>query len=226
MATLRTLTWDEPDRISDVIKMEHPTYSRDLVTIAAGAGSLGIGAVLGKITAGAASSAAKSGGNTGDGTLTLDATTPVRAGAKVGVYTARCIAEVANGGAFEVKDPDGFALGQVLVGATFDNDVKFVIADGSADFIVGDGFDITIAAGSAKYKKHVNGAVDGTGTAAAVLCEAVDATSTDKTAVVVARFAEVSRLGLKWDASVDSEAKKNAAIAQLAAAGIITRAGA
>jgi hypothetical protein len=127
---LRTLTWDEPVRVTDVIKMEHPTYSRDLVTIASGAGVLEIGTVLGKVTA------------------------------------------------------------------------------------------------SGKYDAHADGASDGTETAVAVLVERVDATSADQPAVVVARFAEVSRLGLRWDASVNTEGKKDAAIAELRAVGIITREGA
>lgn len=130
MVALRTQTWDEPGNVADVVKMEHATYSRDLVTIASGAGVLEIGTVLGKITA------------------------------------------------------------------------------------------------SGKYEVHADGANDGTETAVAVLVEKVDATSADKPAVVVSRFAEVSRLGLKWDASVNTEAKKNAAIAELAAVGIITREGA
>lgn len=130
MVALRTQTWNEPSNVSDVIKFEHPTYSRDLVTIASGAGVLEIGTVLGKITE------------------------------------------------------------------------------------------------SGKFEAHADGASDGTETAIAVLAEKVDATSADVQAVVISRFAEVSRLGLKWDASVNTAGKKNAAIAELAAVGIITREGA
>lgn len=93
-----------------------------------------------------AASAAKAGGNTGTGTLTLDATTPVLPGAKPGVYTVRAIAAASNSGTFRVEDPDGNVIGDVAVGATFSDDVKFVIADGGTDFIVGDGFDITVTA--------------------------------------------------------------------------------
>lgn len=226
MAAIRTLTFDEPARVSDVLKMELGTYNRELVTILSGAGVLGIGSVLGKITKGAASSAAKAGGNTGNGALTLDATTPVLAKGKVGVYTVRCITAAANGGTFRVTDPDGLVLGDVAVGATFQNGIKFAIADGAADFVVGDGFDITVAAGSSKYVLSPETANDGSDVAVAVLLERVDATSADKSAVVAVRGpAELSRHGLVWHSTVDNLTKKNAKIAQLLAVGLVTREG-
>lgn len=223
---LRSTSWSEPANISDVLKYEHGTYSREVVTIASGAGLLAIGTVLAKLTKGAATSAAKSGGNTGNGTLTLDVTTPVLAGAKAGVYTVRCITAATNGGTFRVEDPDGIVLGDVPVGATFADDIKFAIADGASDFIVGDGFDITVAAGSAKYVAHQFGAVTGAEIASAVLLQVVDATSADQQAVICARHAEVSAQGLKWHASVNTSEKKLAAHAQLVDAGIIVRVGA
>jgi hypothetical protein len=144
-----------------------------------GAAALKRGTVLGRVTLGAASSAAKAGGNTGGGALTLDATTPILASAKVGVYTARCIATNTNSGTFEVKDPDGRSLGQYIVGATFADQIKFVIADGTPDFALGDGFDITIAAGSNKFKKSVATAVDGSQNPNAILADDADATGGD-----------------------------------------------
>lgn len=93
-----------------------------------------------------AAAAAKAGGNAANtGAITMDATTPVLTGAKPGVYTIRCIAAAANSGTFRVEDPDGFVKGDVAVGATFSDDIKFSIADGSQDFIVGEGFDVTVA---------------------------------------------------------------------------------
>lgn len=166
-------------------------HDRDTLTemgvVVSGAGVLARGSVLGKITKAGATSAAKSGGNTGNGTLTLDVTAPIGAKVKTGVYTARCITAAANGGTFIVLDPDGFSLGQVLVGATFANDLKFVIADGATDFIVGDGFDITVAAGSNKYKLSAAAAVDGSEEPDVILLEPVDATSADKGAAVATR---------------------------------------
>ena len=143
-------------------------------TLIRGSGTVARGTVLGKITIGAATAAAKSGGNAANtGALTMDATTPILAGAKVGIYTARCIAAATNGGTFRVTDPEGFVLGDVAVGATFANDIKFAIADGTQDFIVGEGFDITIAAGSG-YLKPVNSAnVDGSAVAECINAQTV-----------------------------------------------------
>lgn len=136
------------------------------------------GAVLGKIAIGAATSAAKSGGNTGNGTLTLDATTPVLL-AKAGIYTARCIAAATNSGTFEIKDPNGSSLGEYTVGATFADQIKFVIADGTTDFVVGDGFDITVAAGSGKYVLSIAAATDGSQNPSVILAQDCDATAGD-----------------------------------------------
>jgi phage tail sheath protein FI len=49
-----------------------------------------------------------------------------------------------NGGVFDVRDPQGVLLGTTTVGAAFSNQVAFTIADGSTDFIIGDGFDVTV----------------------------------------------------------------------------------
>lgn len=145
------------------------------VTIASGQ-NIARGHVLGKISVGAATAAAKSGGNAANtGALTMDATTPVLAGAQVGVYTVRCIGAATNSGTFIVLDPLGRSLGQVLVGATFATQIKFAIADGAQDFIVGEGFDITVAAGSGEYVVSLAAAVNGSQTPDLIASEAVDA---------------------------------------------------
>jgi hypothetical protein len=144
------------------------------------------GAVLGKISVGAAASAAKAGGNTGNGTLTMDATTPVKAGAKVGVYAVRFTVAATNNGSFVVRDPDGFVIGTVVMAAgagAFDDDLKFAIADGATDFAVGDGFDITVAAGSGKYVLSLAAAVDGSQVPDLILAEDTDASAADRTTV-------------------------------------------
>ncbi len=155
------------------------------ITVLSGEGALVRGTVMGKVSIGAASSATKSGGNTGTGTFVLDGSTPIRAGAKVGVYQLRCIAAATNGGTFLLTDPDGFSLGQYAISGgsggtvTVDNDIKGVITDAGTDFALGDGFDITVAAGSAKWKVAKTAAVDGSATPRAILADAVDATSAD-----------------------------------------------
>jgi len=196
--------------------------SREAIIVASGA-DLDPGTVLGKISVGAASSAAKAGGNAANtGVLTLDATNPVRAHAKVGVYTVRCIAAASNSGTFRVEDPDGFVIGDVAVAATFDDDVKFVIADGAQDFIVGEGFDITIAAGSSKYKVLNPAAVDGSQAAAGVLYGRARAAAADAHAVAHVRDAEVNGGEITWPEGISGPAKATA-IAQLKAIGIIVR---
>lgn len=210
---------NETARLSDWLKREADSnFSREQITIASGAGSLPTGRVLGKIMLGAVSAAAKAGGNAANtGALTLDATTPRLAGAQVGVYTVRCIAAASNSGTFRVEAPNGVVLGDIAVGATFADQIKFSIADGSQDFIVGEGFDVTVAAGSGKFTSVTAAAIDGSQTAAAILIDPVDATSADATAVAIVRDAIVSRAGLSYGADVDTAPERAAVHAALAA---------
>jgi hypothetical protein len=195
--------------------------SRDVGVLLSG--TVGVsGMVVGKVVTGAATTAAKSGGNTGNGTITMDATTPVLAGAKTGVYTVRCIAAAANGGTFRVEGPNGDVLGDVAVAATFSDDIKFVIADGATDFIVGDGFDITVAAGTGKFSPLDPAANNGLAVADAILFTSADASAADARAVFTARESEVHDAKLVWPAGI-SAGNKAAAIAALKAKGIIVR---
>lgn len=212
-----------------LVSEEENYYSRDQVVIESGQGVLQAGTVLGQRVAGAASSAVKaSGANTGNGALTLDATTPVLANATPGVYTVRCTVAGTNAATFRVSDPKGTVLGDTSfngsgASASFADRIKFAIADGATDFIVGDGFDITVAAGSGKYIACPNTANDGSDVACAVLFGKVDATSADKVAVAVKRVAQVRISDLSWSASVVSASSQAAKLAQLAAVGVIGR---
>src|SRR5215813_12043137 len=107
---------------------------------------LAAGQVVGKtaVTGLVTSSAAADGSNTGNGVITMDAAAPVAAGAKNGVYRAVNELVATNSGEFVVYDPDGIEIGRVAVAATFSNQIKFVIADGSTDFAIGDAFSITV----------------------------------------------------------------------------------
>ena len=199
-------------------------FSRDEVTVISGQ-NLAMGTVVGKIMTATATSAAKSGGNTGNGTCTMDGTTPVKAGAKVGVYQVRFTVAATNNGTFIVLDPDGFQLGTVVMSGgagAFDNDVKFAIADGSTDFVVGDGFDITVTAGSGKYTILAPAANDGSQIAAGVMELACDASSADTKGVAVVRSAICKSSGLVWPGGI-TNGQKTTAINQLAAAGIVVR---
>jgi hypothetical protein len=135
-------------------------------------------------------SAAKAGGNTGNGTLTMDATTPVKAGAKVGIYRVRFVIAAANNGTFIVEDPDGIQIGTIVMAAgagAFDDVIKFAIADGATDFIVGDGFDVTVAAGSGKYVLSLAAATDGSQIPDLVLAEDTNASSADKSTIAYSK---------------------------------------
>lgn len=96
-----------------------------------------------------AASAAKSGGNTGNGTFVLDATTPVQVNARAGIYTLRCTVAGTNSGTFRLVDPLGRVLGDYAFSGsggtvTVNDQIKGVITDGATDFVVGDGFDVTV----------------------------------------------------------------------------------
>jgi hypothetical protein len=175
------------------------------VTILAGSGLLTRGTVLGKVKLGAATKAAKSGGNTGNGTLVLDVTTSILANAKAGVYLVRIVraavaavaavgqtsnAVPAQAAIANLIDPKGNVLGSFDVpttpGITISDQVKFALVDGSSPFILGDGFDITIAAGSGKYKPYNDANVDGSDKANCILTEDVDATSEVKSTAFIA----------------------------------------
>lgn len=173
----------------------------DDAVLVLGAGALTRGTVLGKITLGAATKAAngagEAGANTGNGTFTLDATTPILAGAKPGVYTVKVIrAAIAAIGETspamtalaELRDPDGNVLEifDVLTstGTTIANQIKFVMVEGATPYILGDGFKVTIAAGSGSLQTVNSANVDGSQYPYAILGEDADATSAAKNVFV------------------------------------------
>jgi hypothetical protein len=223
---MATLT--EPKVLSDFLLMEDVCnrYSREGVTVLSGQ-NLAIGQVVGKVTIGAATAAAKSGGNTGNGTIAMDATTPILADATVGVYQVRCITAGTNSATFRVSSPMGTVLGDFsLSGAgasgTFSNRLKFAITDGSTDFVVGDGFDITVAAGSGKVKAWTASAVDGSQYAYGIMGENMNASSADKASFAIVREAIVKANSLVWSGT-PSATEKATALAQLEARGVTSR---
>lgn len=161
-------------------------------TLIRGSGTVARGTVLGKITIGAATAAlngpGEAGANTGNGTLTMDATTPILAGAKAGIYTVKVVraalaqvgttpAVPAQKAIVEFKDPDGKLLEVIDLattpGNTIANQLKFAVLEGATAFVAGDGFKITVAAGSG-YLKPVNSAnVDGSAVAECINAQTV-----------------------------------------------------
>lgn len=93
-----------------------------------------------------ASSAAKSGGNTGNGAM---GAVTVSGAAVNGVYQLRIVKAATNAGDFVVIDPDGDVIGYGSVAAAFSSGgLAFTLTDGGTDFVVGDGFDITVSGGN------------------------------------------------------------------------------
>lgn len=148
-------------------------------TIASGEGVLARGSVLAKTSPNVPTTGTADGGNTGDGTMTLVA---VQSKTKNGVYTMTCITAVANGGVFNVFDPDGLQLNDATEGVTFTSDqITFLLTDGAADWVVGDIFTVAVVVGAL-----VLTLIDGD-SPFAVLLDNVDATSVDVTAAISLR---------------------------------------
>lgn len=198
--------------------------SREAVVVASGQ-NLKACAVLATIVSGTVASAAKSGGNTGNGTFTLDATTPLLLGAKLGVYTLRCIAAAANNGTFRLEDPDGAVLGDIVMAAgagTVSEQIKGAIADGSSDFIVGDGFDITVSALVEKEAEYNPAGTNGSQIATGILYGAINATSADTRGVAYKRDCEHNADIVVWKTGLTT-AQKAKGTADLKRRGIILR---
>jgi hypothetical protein len=214
--------------LGDVLKYEaEALYCREPVTVLAGAGAdrvLTTAMVLGRITKGAATGAAVA-GNTGNGTITAAPT--VGQAAKPGVYRITCIEPATNGGTFVVEDPDGIVIGTAVVGTAFTTHLTFTISDGAVDFVAGDAFTITVAAGSGKVKQIDFAAADGADKAYGILVADVTAPNgvDAKGTAIVNGPAVVATNGLVWPAGA-TQAQKDAAIAQLKAVNIKTREGA
>ena len=217
----------ESKRLGDWLKWElENQYSRDIVTVLAGNGAeraLTSGMVLGRATKGTATGAAVA-GNAGNGTVTANPI--VGQAAKPGIYQVVCVEPAANAGKFSVEDPDGILIGIATVGVQFATHLTFTIADGAVDFVAGDAFNITVAAGSGKVKQIDFAATDGSDAACGILTEEAAAPDgTDRSAVAVVRNAIVSDNGITWPTGA-TQPQKDAATAQLKAAGILVRQGA
>jgi hypothetical protein len=210
----------ESNRLNDILKFEQENrFSREIVTVLSGQ-NLAVGAVLGKITAGTCPSTGTAGTNTGAGTCT-----GVTAGkkVKVGTYTLTCVHVVAGGGLFSVKDPDGNALPDAVVGSAYTNDqINFTINDGDPDFAAGDTFTIAVPAGSGKVVAVNVDAVNGSADAYGILTADCDASLADKAAVAIVRDAQIIEANLVWATSpAPTTDQKVAAMAKLKTFGIV-----
>ena len=213
-------TYTEDQRPFEALLYEEDILAREAITIISGAGVVKAGTVLGKITTGTTASAAAFAGNTGNGTV---GTITVGAGAINGVYKLVIIEPATDAGKFQVEDPTGKIIGTGTVAVAFSKSgLAFTLADGSADFIAGDGFDITVASGSGKYTPYDDALTNGAQTAVAVNMYEVDATSADVSVTGIVRLAAMKRDALQWHVDVDATAKTKA-YADLLAVNIICK---
>ncbi len=203
-------TYTEAYHTGEIILSEAPgTLSREAITVVSGAGALAAGTVLGKITKGAATAALVVGG-TGGGTFSAVA---LGAGALPGVY--QLIATAAT--KFNLEDPNGVLLGVVTLGVESTlGGLTFTFTAAGAGHVAGDRATITVAAGSGKYTAYDDALLNGAEVAAAILLEAIDATSGDITCSALVRLAEIKKDILQWHADADATAK-TLAYARLAA---------
>jgi len=201
-----------------VISEASGTRSRQAGTLLSG-NDLDSGTVLGKVTKGTASAEA-GGSNTGDGAM---GAITVGALAVAGIYTLNIIEAATNAGRFELLNPDGVAVGEGNVASAFSGGgLSFTLADGATDFVVGDTFAITVAAGSGKYDALDLTGADGSEDAVAILWGPVDASLADASCAVITRDCEVNGSLLTWPAGITAD-QKAAYIAALEGRGIIVR---
>jgi len=176
----------------------------------------------------AAAGAGTAGANTGTGTLVLDATTPLLANAQIGTYSFKCTVAGSNSATFRVTDPKGDVLGDYAFSGSgasviIANQIKAALTDAATDFIVGDGFAVTVPAGTG-WATFVNG-VTQTKLGVGFNRKYVPASGSAKFTIVT-RNAEVVAGMLQYDPSLTGgtlTAAKAAAIALLANAGIVAR---
>jgi Bacteriophage lambda head decoration protein D len=209
-----------------VINEDDGHLSRDNKVLISGQ-NLAAGTVLGIIGLATPTSAAKGGGNTGNGTFVLDATTPLLANAQAGIYTFRATAAGTNTATFRVTDPKGNVLGDATfngsgASVTFADQIKAVITDGATDFVVGDGFDVTVGLGSGKVTQLNLAAFDGSQNAACVLAAPTNAAAGDLACVVMARACELNSNEIVWPGGFTTP-QKAAGAAQLATSLIVLR---
>lgn len=207
----------EPRLDLEFLVSEAPGYiSRDTIVIASGSGVVVPGTLLGQKNA--ASSAVKaSGANTGNGTLTLDGSTPTLAGSIAGTYAVRFTSATA----FSVTDPNGNQVGSAgTVGTPFASQVHFNTAAGGTPFVAGDGFDIAVAV---KYVPAPATAADGSSIGQAINLRRIDTTNGDVSAAAITSNAEVVGAMLTYDASVTTTAQKAAKAQQLGSRNIKVR---
>lgn len=218
-----TVLFTDTARFSNLVKHEFWPETgfcrKELTAYEAAAKTYAVGTVLGKTLVDGEAAATAGAGNTGDGAM---GAITVAGTAQTGVYSLVIVKAAANAGDFVLKDPQGDVVGYGTVAVAFSADgLSFTLADGTADFIVGDSFTIAVT-GDVKYKIAVETATDGSKVAAAVVIDdySVAATTDTKVLALVKGPAEVSKGALVLDATYNLDAEKDAIYASLEALNI------
>lgn len=176
--------------------------SRENVVVTLAGSALASGTILTQTgDAAATGSAAANAGNTGNPTF---GTITVGAAGIPGEYQVRFTAATK----FDVEDPNGVNIGTGTVGVAFSKKgIGFTLTAGATPAVAGDGFVITVAAGTGKYGVYTaNGAA---GPAAGVLYNWLAAKTGDSKAVAFVRDAELNRFELTGlDAAAEADLKK------------------
>ncbi len=183
--------------------------SRANITLGINAAAVVAGTVLGAGMAGV--SAAKSGGNTGNATMSA---ITIGSGAKLGIYTIRMLTATT----YVVEDPDGNVIGNGSTGVAFSDDIGFTMTVGGTPMVAGDGFDVTVSATS--YGPLDLAATTGLQNPVGILygSQAISATATAQVAHV--RDCEVNGACLTYPAGITTP-QKAAVHAALAANHVI-----
>lgn len=148
-----------------------PRVTQGSATISTQSAVLPRGTVLGQQTVGTLTGAAK-GGNTGNGTMGTVTSVGTSSPPQTGVYTITFTAATA----FNVFDPNGRELKPGVTGSAYSDAISFTITAGGTAFVAGDGFTVTVAAGTGNYIPAVATAVDGSAVPSAILANQTDAT--------------------------------------------------
>lgn len=191
---------------------------RDAVAVEAGQVIARVGDAAGAPNVGAVT---KTG--TGDGTLTL-ADPGYGAGIQAGTYQIRCVEKTADSGLFEVIRPDGTIDGQAVVGTAYAGQIKFMIADGAADFDQTTLFKVVVtkadATGEGEFDIYDADSMPDAELAIAIYPLASDAPA--RRIAIISRDCTVNGNCLVWaDAATDADKAGGAAL--LRKAGIVTR---
>ena len=215
----------EANNLGDVLKHEAPQlFSREEITVLAGSGSdrsLAIGEVIGKRTRSDAV-VTPDGGNTGDGAA---GAVTLGANAEAGTYTLTCTVASANAGTFQVKTPKDYLLPDLTVATAYSGDhLNLTIADGAADFIVGDSFTIAVS-GDNKVVALDPAAVDGSADPVGICAAAITAPDgADAKGLSIVRDAILADHAVVWPDGITTQ-QKNDATQALEARGILIRKG-